>query len=117
MGGAGSSDGLGGKVTQFPHPGLPHVKIADRVYSHGKRMTIGDWAWRPEELGHIVACVEESGELCIIVTIASAVRVLSPRGRLCTLSGGVRSLWRLAESHVVAAWRQVDGSDQVHVVL
>ena len=117
VGGTGSSDGLEGKVSQFPHPGLSHVKIADRVYSHGKRLNLGDWVWRPEELGQVVACVEESGELYIIVTVASAVRALSPRGRLCTLSGGARSLWRLAESNVVAAWRQVDGSDQVHVVL
>ena len=117
VGGTGSSDGLEGKVAQFPHPSLSHAKIADRVYSHGKRMSLGDWVSRAEELGHIVACVEESGELYLIVTVATVVRALSPRGRLCTLSGGARSLWRLADSHVAAAWRQADGSDRIHVML
>ena len=78
---------------------------------------MGDWVQRADEVGHIVACVEENGELYIIVTIASVVRALSRRGRLCTPSGGVRSLWRLADSHVVAAWREANSSGHVHVML
>ena len=116
VGGSGSSSGLEGRTTQFPHPDLSHVLVADRLSWYGKRISIDDWVQRDEELGRAVACVEERGELHIIVTLASATRAVSRRGRLCTL-GCVRALWSPAETHAVAGWRPTASEGEFHVMM
>ena len=87
------------------------------MYFPGKRLCIEDWVQRGDEVGQVVACVEEGSDLSLIVMVASVVKAVSRRGRLCTLAGGLRSLWGLADSHVVAAWRPTATTDEVHVMM
>ena len=112
-----TTNGLQGRTCEFPHPDLTNVRIADRAYSHGKRICTDDWVQRGDELGQVVACAEEHGELYIIVIVASVVRSVSMRGRVCRVGGGVRSLWSFADSHAVAAWRPTSTVGEVHVMM
>ena len=115
--GSGSKNGLEGKTTQFPHPSLSHVRVGDMMYFQGKRMCIGDWVQRGAQIGQVLACAEEGSDFYIIVQVASITQVLSRRGRICTLVDGRQSLWGLADSHVVAAWRPSTADDHVYVMM
>ena len=117
VGGSGTASGLEGRTAQFPHPELPHVRVADRLSTHGKRNPMEDWVQCGEEFGRVLACVEERGELYLIVTLASVVRSVSRRGRLCTLVGGERALWSPTDSHGVAGWRPTATEGEFHVMM
>ena len=105
------------RTPPLPHAELSHVQVADRMYSHGKRISVGDWVQRGEEVGQVVACVNERGDLTLIVDVASRARACSRRGRLCSLAGCMRSLWRPAGMQVVAAWRPAERGGDVHVMM
>ena len=113
----GNVCGLLGATVPYPHPDLQHVQVADRVQLAGKRIAVGDWVHREGEIGTVVACVRERDSLELIVNVGTDVRPVGKRGRLCKQGHGLRSVWKVADTHAVAAWQHVDGEGDALVLM
>ena len=114
--GVGSLSGLDGPQCQMPMPELAHVLVADRLYFHGKRFAMEDVVQRDPDVGRVVTCAEEHGELALIVEVCAFVMPTSAKGRRCRF-GSRRELWLPSEANAVAAWKKTDVPGEIIVLL
>ena len=96
-------DGMEGNTSSFPHPEFSHVRVGDRMRVQGERFAVGDWVQQGQQLGRVAACADDNGNLGLVVDVASSVVPCSERGRICTLTRAMRSLWAPSQSRPVIA--------------
>ena len=114
----GTQVGLEGPTSQMPSVELAHVRIADRMYWHGKRFAVDDVVYRSDsDVGIVVACAEEPGCLALMVNTAAKVASTSRLGRRCRMGSGGMSVWSPADAHVAAAWRPIGSGSELSVLL
>ena len=108
--------GLEGNSCQMPRSDMSSVRIADSLYSHGRRFAVDDFVQRGGEVGIVLACAEEHGVFALVVAVATQVAPTSRLGRRCTFGKTERRFWYPADTHSVAAWRRT-GREGEYIVL
>lgn len=104
--------GLLGAFAQ--HPQVPGVLVADRLELGGVRAAVGDYLFRSDIAGLVVACCLADGDLSLVVDVCQKVRDLSTHSSLWR-KGGARQAWPLAEVSECVSW--LDAGDDGVVVI
>ena len=102
-------DGLIGKTSRLEGFG-PSVRVANKLTVGCLLIAVGDFVARDRDLGVVLSCASDDGELLLIVdTMAKVADVTKDSVRV--RSAGVLAVWRAAESRESLGWRhEPDGS-------
>lgn len=90
----------------LPFPGLQGAMVSDNLELAGARVAVGDFVFRGNfELGIVVACACDGGELFAIVDEWDKVAEVSLHSARWA-SAGRRAVWRASEVSECAAWQE-----------
>lgn len=104
-------DGLVGSTAAWP--GAPAIRIADKVRVWGVTHTIDDVVTLGDEVGLLVACCSDRGDLLMLVKPMTATTVISLHCKVYTV-GADLAAWQAVHVRATLAWRyRANGSVMV----
>ena len=108
-GGGSYYDGLIGSTSRLEGFG-PSVRVANKLTIGCFRIAVDDFVVRDRDLGVVVACAADDGELLLIVDTMAKVADVT-KDSVQARSMGVLAVWRGMECRETLAWRRKpDGS-------
>ena len=99
--------GLCGKTAPFP--GHPGARVGDNLNLCGFRVAVGDYVFRGESLGRVLACCCEAAVLLVVVNSLERSEQLSPRVSQWHLRAAERQVWRASALDECLAWQVLPG--------
>ena len=95
------AEGLIGKTAQ-----LQHATVGDIIQVAGNTIAVGSAVQNLERgMGMVIACVEEEGDLGVLVTPMAEVAAKQGRARYCKVVGDVAQLWPVRGTDACLAWK------------
>jgi hypothetical protein len=89
----------------LPFPGVPGALIADHLEANGVRLSVSDYVFQGEALGHVQACCLEDGNFFVVVDVLQKLADMSPRSSRWSTRQVERTVWRTSGLSECLAWQ------------